>query len=532
MKPRHVAAGLLLLLGCGILPPHARAFQQADTASVVSSADYQPPAFADADRLEKIEAALPEVQALFARHAEEHRYPGYVYGVVVGDSLFFHEAAGTLDLSGGQPVTATSKFHIASMTKSVVAMAVLKLRDAGALSLQDPVRTYVPELDSVTYLTRDAPPMTIENLLTMTSGLPEDNPWADRQLDDSTEELVSLLEEGLSFSTLPAYRFEYSNLGYALLGLVVSRASGVPYQQYVTDEVLEPLGMTDTYWEYAEVPEGELAQGYRWEENEWKEEPMLHTGAFGAIGGLITSMRDFSRYVAFHLAAYPPRNAPERGPVARASARAMHQANMPQLVADAEGAGGAPCPYLWGYGYGLVVRKDCEGVLEVAHSGGLPGFGSNYRLYPELGLGIISFANRTYAPTRTANDEAMGLILEQSGIEPRAWAASALLQERAEQVARLVQTWDPVLEEEILAENFYLDTPRALRRREAEDVLAAAGAITSIGPLAPANQLRGTFVMHGEKEDVEVFFSLSPESVPKVQALRLRIVEKNQNSAD
>ena len=366
----------------------------------------------------------------------------------------------------------------------------------------------------------------------MTSGLPEDNPWADRQLEDSTEELVGLLESGLSFSSTPSEQFEYSNLGYALAGLVISRVAGVPYQEYVTDEILKPLGMADTYWEYAEVPGDELAQGYRWEEGEWKEEPMLHTGAFGAIGGLITSMDDFSKYVRFHLSAWPPRSGPERGPLKRSSVREMHRPTTPQLVADAKDASGNPCPYLWGYGYGLVVRKDCNGVLEVSHSGGLPGFGSNYRFYPEHGLAVVSMGNRTYAPARVANEEAARIFFEKSGIEPRKLSTSDVLQERAEQVAKLVQSWDEALGEEILADNFYLDTSRELRMREAEEVLTSAGAVTSVGPLVPSNQLRGTFMMRGEKGDVEVFFSLSPEPVPKVQALELRAVEKGQGDAE
>ena len=517
-----VAGFFLLSLSFGGSKASARQAQQANSVS----AAYQEPAFADPDRLQKIAATFPELEALFKRHAEEHHYPGYAYGVVVDDALVFSGAVGVADLDSRRPVTSESKFHIASMTKSFTAMAILKLRDEGQLSLQDPVSQYVPELADQAYLTSDAPPIDIENLLTMTSGLPEDNPWADRQLEDRTEELVSLLEEGLSFSTTPSQQFEYSNLGYALLGLIISRVSGVPYQQYITEQILEPLGMTDTYWEYAEVPDDELAQGYRWEEGTWKEEPMLHTGAFGAIGGLITSLHDFSKYVRFHLSAWPPRSGPESGPVKRSTVREMHRPTAPQLVADAEDASGEPCPYLWGYGYGLVVRKDCNGVLEVSHSGGLPGFGSNYRFYPEYGLGIISMGNRTYAPARSANEEAAEVIFEKSGIEPRELPASDVLRKRAEQVVELIQTWDEELSEEILADNFYLDKSRALRMREAEEALTSAGEITSIDPLVPSNQLRGTFVMHGEREDVEVFFSLSPEPVPKVQALALRTMEE------
>ena len=359
----------------------------------------------------------------------------------------------------------------------------------------------------------------------MSSGFPEDNPWADRQLEDSDEELISFLKDGISFSSIPSRKYEYSNLGYALLGLIVSRISGITYQQYIIDHILKPLGMTDTHWEYSEVPVNELAYGYRWEDGKWKEEPMLHTGAFGAIGGLITSMSDFSKYVAFHLSAWPPRNEPEKGPLKRSSIREMHRPTFPRLSANARDAHNEPCPVMSGYGYGLRIQVDCHGRVRVGHSGGLPGFGSNYLFYPEYGFGIISFSNRTYASAYSANKKVIDLIFERTGIEPRDLPVSDILKERTEQVIRLIQTWDEALGEEILAENFYLDFSREIRMRDAREVLKTAGRITSIDPLTPMNQLRGTFVMHGDKGDIEVFFSLSPENVPKVQALKFMLIE-------
>ena len=66
--------------------------------------------------------------------------------------------------------------------------------------------------------------------------------------------------------------------------------------------------MNDSKWEYTEVPKEKFAPGYRWENEQWKEEPVLHDGIFGAMGGLICSSEDFSKYVAFHLSAWPPRD--------------------------------------------------------------------------------------------------------------------------------------------------------------------------------------------------------------------------------
>ena len=98
-----------------------------------------------------------------------------------------------------------------------------------------------------------------------------------------------------------------------MLGHIITVVSGKPYQQYITDNILKPLGMNDTEWEYDRVPAQKLALGYRWLDNQWVEEPLLHDGSYGAMGGLITSIEDFSKYVALHEAAWPPRSDANNG---------------------------------------------------------------------------------------------------------------------------------------------------------------------------------------------------------------------------
>ena len=113
-----------------------------------------------------------------------------------------------------------SLFRIASMTKSFVAMAILQLRDQGVLRLDDLAEVTIPELSALRYPTPDSARITLHNLLTMTAGFPEDNRWADRKLDETEEQLLALINEGLSFSGPPNQAMEYSNLSYALLGLI------------------------------------------------------------------------------------------------------------------------------------------------------------------------------------------------------------------------------------------------------------------------------------------------------------------------
>ena len=192
------------------------------------------------------------------------------------------------------------------------------------MKLDDPVYLYIPEMKNQKYLTKDATPATIRHLLTHGAGFPEDNPWGDRQLARTYEELIDLIRKGISFSNNPGLKFEYSNLGFTMLGYIIKKVSGQSYENYITKNILEPLGMSHTYWEYSKVPEKELAHGYRWINGNWSEQPLLHDGIYGAMGGMITSMEDFSKYVALHLSAWPPRDDEDSGSVRRSSIREMH----------------------------------------------------------------------------------------------------------------------------------------------------------------------------------------------------------------
>ena len=513
---------VMVLTACNLKPSVQEA---TDARSTAFSASYTPATFNDPERVEKILALAPKIETLFKSTAEKNYYPGMVYGIVMDGNLIWSGGVGVINLQTQVPVSNQSLFKIASMTKSFTAMAVMKLMEEGKIRLSDEAALYVPEMRKLTYLTKDAAPITIENLLTMTAGFPEDNPWGDRQLEDSPEELLALLSEGLSFSNIPSWQFEYSNTGYAILGQIISNVSGMPYQQYLTENIFQPLGMNNTYWEYDGLPADQLALGYRWEEEQWKPEPMLHDGAFGAMGGLITSLEDFSKYVAFHLSAYPPRSADESGPVKRSSLRAMHKPKEPNLFADARDGNGNSCPNISAYGFGLGWRKDCTGQVRVSHSGGLPGFGSEYRFYPEYGLGIVSFANRTYAGTGGINNQVASLIFEEAGLQPRTLPPSEILITRKQQVAEWLSNWNPELEQELFAENFFLDYSRENRIEQYKAVLEALGKIDSVGEIGPLNQLRGSFVVAGEKGKANVFFTLTPERVPKVQELRIWMAE-------
>ncbi len=504
--------------------------KQEPEAVLKSTQAYSIPRFEDSTTFLKMKDAFPVIEKIYREQMEKNHFPSIAFGVIANGQLVYSGSFGSTDINNKVASSSKALYRIASMSKSFTAMAILKLRDEGKLNLLDPVSKYIPEINKAGALTVDAPAINIQHLLTMSAGFPEDNPWGDRQLADSDEALLQLVSNGISFSNVPGINFEYSNLGFALLGKIITNVSGMPYQKYITENIMKPIGMTDSKWEYDEVPKEQLAHGYRWEDDTlpvrqaaWKEEGLLHDGSYGAMGGLICSIEDFSKYVALHLNAWPPRDDVETGPVKRSSIREMHQPwRFNNLFSDAKNRMGESCPVVVGYGYGLGWRKDCKGTVRVSHSGGLPGFGSEWRIYPEYGVGVVSFSNRTYGAPGAANAKALDTLIQIAGLKPRTVFASAILSQRKNEIVKALQSWDEA-ELNIFAENFFLDLSKEKWKANTDKIFEEAGRIKMVGDVKPENQLRGSFLIECEKKRVEVFFTLTPEAEALVQELSVEI---------
>ncbi|WP_225132339.1 serine hydrolase domain-containing protein, partial [Bradyrhizobium sp. NBAIM20] len=146
----------------------------------------------------------------------------------------------------------------------------------------------------------------------------------------------------MPFARAPQTAMEYSNLGYALLGRIIDNTSGQPYARRIEQRLLAPLGMKDSGFDVEKAPAARRALGYRWEDGQWRLEPTMGPGAFGAMGGLQTSAEDYARWLAFLLDAWPARDGAETGPVRRATVREMAQgSNFLNLRSVRPGSGGA-----------------------------------------------------------------------------------------------------------------------------------------------------------------------------------------------
>lgn len=482
--------------------------------------------FTNPDRRATLERAFPEIDSLVAAFAERSRVPGVAYAVLIDGELAHAGTAGVRDIASQAPVDTGTVFRIASMTKSFTALAILKLRDEGRLSLDDPAARYVVELEDLRYPTSDAPRMTIRHLLTHSAGFPEDNPWGDRQLAISDGEMSRMMRSGIPFSNPPGIAYEYSNYGFAILGQIVARVSGRPYADYVTTNILRPLGMTAATLEPAAVPDERIARGYRWEDDQWKEEPPLSDGAFGAMGGMLTSLSDLARYVGFLMSAFPPRDDAETGPVRRASVREMQQMWRSRPVNVSHGRDGATQLNASGYGYGLRIAQSCAFAHIVAHSGGLPGFGSIMQWLPDHGVAFIAMGNLTYTSWGGVANQVFDALAGTGALEPREPEPAPALLEMRDAVSRLVNEWNDALADSIAAENLYLDLDKDRRRAAIAGVRAQTGPCRPEGPFLVENALRGEWAMRCERGAVAVAITLAPIVPPRVQYLRVERLDE------
>jgi CubicO group peptidase (beta-lactamase class C family) len=458
------------------------------------------------------------------RMAKEH-IPGGIWVIVKDGRIAYSGQAGVADTDGGRTIDGDTIFPIASMSKAFTALAILKLRDEGRLLLDSPAETYVPEMKDWVYPTNDSPRIRVRDLLSHVGGFVTDDPWGDRQQDMAEADFTALLEQGVAFNRTPQTAFEYSNLGYALLGRIITNVSGRPYEDYIVDGIARPLGMDATGYDISTVPQHMRALGYRWENEAYVAEPSLGRGAFGAMGGVHTSANDYARWVAFLLDAWPPRDGKETGPVRRSTVRELAQGLGFPFRSKRPGLEGhEACVMAMAYGMGFTKVDDCDLGASLAHGGGYPGFGSYVVLLPDEGVGLFAFANRTYAgPSPSVRLAA--LELKEAGLLAGRKTPVSDVLARYYALARDIYgqaSLEPAAGK--LAMNFLLDHDASIRERDLAKLKRTSGACRTDGPVMPNGELRGEFRWACENNDIKGSLLLSPTAQPLLQALEFEAV--------
>jgi D-alanyl-D-alanine carboxypeptidase len=331
--------------------------------------------------------------------AATEKTPGVVFGAVWRDGAVLTRAAGKADLRSGRRMTPETPFAWFSVTKLFTATAIMQLSERGLIDLDAPVGKYLPDI----HLRRDGREATVRQLLSHTSGMPNPLPvtWIHLAgepgpgIDGWIRQHIGT-DPKLDFA--PGTKTAYSNLGYVLLGKIVERVSGTPYERYVEENVLAPLGCRasgfavtsdratayQNKWSFMGLAARLMVGGRFIEETVdgyWALRPFTVDGApHGGLNGPVDCLLRFGRMTMLD-------GEGENGLVLSAdSVRAMLK---PTLLAD-----GKPS------GFGLSWRLgEIDGEPYADHDGGGGGFRAELRLYPRKGYAAAVLANETGFPT-------------------------------------------------------------------------------------------------------------------------------------
>lgn len=432
-------------------------------------------------------------------------------------------------VSGGRLVAQRDPdaiFRIASMTKSFTAATVLGVCrgvipvSGTAPSLDDELVDWLPDLRESVW----AAGMTVRDALTMSTGLPNDDPWADRLESLSDAGMRDLMRQPAGTNFVTGTGYEYANYGYALLGAFVEATTGREFTEVVATHLLTPLGLESTGFDVRELDPGRLVTGYRKNlAGELEPQPFTLPGAFSAIGGLASSVSDVARWVGVLMTAvdgsavvggaggeggndlgeFPLGVNPREQRTWRRILADLQQAH--RLISVTRNSRDAVVTA--GYGYGLRCYFDTQLGHSAGHSGGYPGFSLHMRWHAASGTGVVLLANVTGFPAEAVATNALDALVSDvrsrgdgSVAWPRAEAVEATparkaagasgagagnadagagvvyavdpvcsfapsqeARERAVQAERMIAACDDSGADQVFSDNMDMDVPRAER---------------------------------------------------------------------
>lgn len=337
------------------------------------------------------QGALSVIDAWVDGVRDYDRVPGMSVGIFYDRELLWDRGYGYSNLESQRPADADTIYSICSISKLFTAIGVMQLRDAGKLRLDDPVSDHLDWFD-IEQAHPEGGPATIEGLLTHSSGLPRESDFPYWNAPDfpfpTRESMIARIAEQQTLYPASTY-YQYSNLALSLAGEIIQERSGTDYQAYMKKEILDPLGMEDTRTFYPEDLRGEqLAIGYTGLDRSGERDPVkpFFTRGITAAAGFTSTVRDLARFGIWQFATL---DGDGNEILDRNTLREMHRVHW--ISTDWETTRGL--------GFGVIRDED---ETYVGHSGGCPGYITQFLIMPEHRLGAIALTNAGDGPaTRT-----------------------------------------------------------------------------------------------------------------------------------
>ncbi|MFO8175310.1 MAG: serine hydrolase, partial [Longimicrobiales bacterium] len=330
---------------------------------------------------------------------------GIAAGIVVDGDLVWAGGFGWSDREAEIPMAPGAVSRTGSISKSVTAMVLMRLVDAGVVELDDPVERYLPEFASVSRPSPGGEAVTLRHLASHTAGLEREPANVEEMVAGPIglwEDRVVESLENTAFDSLPGARYQYSNIGFGALGLALSRAAGVPFFELVREEVFHPLGMTgSSFVVVGGELEPRLARGYanRRDGTIDAETPAReHAGRGYKVpnGGVYSTVADLGRFLG------AVAGVPGLEILSDSSRREMISVQTP----EAEDRG---------YGIGLSITVDENGARIVGHGGSVSGYTAHMAVNPESRIGVVLLRNYGRGATNLGQ-AASGLVTRLSAL--------------------------------------------------------------------------------------------------------------------
>jgi D-alanyl-D-alanine carboxypeptidase len=327
----------------------------------------------------EVASSLRMLEAWIESQMAYRGLPGMSVGIVYDQDLIWSKGFGYSDVDHKTPATPQTIYRMASVTKLFTATAIMQLRDAGKLHLDDPIADSLPWF-KIRPRVPDAPPITVRQLLTHTSGLPRDAAfpyWMENNFPTREQMIESLPKQEAVFA--PETKWKYSNLALSLAGEMVSAVSGEPYEVYIQKHLLEPLGMRSTSIIFPEEHKSRLAIGYgrRMPDGNREIRPFMDCKGVTPAANLSSTVEDLARFIALQMRD----GTLEDTQILKGSTlREMHRVHW--LEPD----------WKSGQGLGFQIERDGERTL-IGHGGTLAGYRTQIMISLEEKVGVIVLTN-------------------------------------------------------------------------------------------------------------------------------------------